>query len=190
MEAQGFKFPNDGIPLNRTTRRYGKAHDQRGVDVQCEGALRGVDTNVLLDLVTDDQRWADWSIAQLEAASLDGPLVINDVIYAELAVGCTAPDELDAVLAQMAFEQSYRDWDPYLYGYGTITRTVLLQQLIDMETGSVLPFNASGMDAALVHDPVLLEEFRSLPKKQRNRDETLFRFLRMYNERHPLLFPQ
>lgn len=45
-----------------------------------------VDTNVLLDLVTDDPIWADWSIAQLEAASLNGPLLINDVVYAELAV--------------------------------------------------------------------------------------------------------
>lgn len=45
-----------------------------------------VDTNVLLDLVTDDPNWADWSIAQLEAASLTGPLLINDVVYAELAV--------------------------------------------------------------------------------------------------------
>jgi len=41
-----------------------------------------VDTNVLLDLVTDDPAWADWSITQLEAASVDGPLLINDVIYA------------------------------------------------------------------------------------------------------------
>ena len=45
-----------------------------------------VDTNVLLDLVTDDPIWADWSIAQLEAASLTGTLLINDVVYAELAV--------------------------------------------------------------------------------------------------------
>lgn len=45
-----------------------------------------VDTNVLLDLVTDDTRLADWSIAQLEAASLRGPLVINDIVFAELAV--------------------------------------------------------------------------------------------------------
>ena len=29
-----------------------------------------IDTDVLLDLVTDDPNWADWSIAQLEAASL------------------------------------------------------------------------------------------------------------------------
>lgn len=45
-----------------------------------------VDTNVLLDVVTDDPIWAEWSIAQLEAASLQGPLVINDVVYASLHV--------------------------------------------------------------------------------------------------------
>lgn len=45
-----------------------------------------VDTNVLLDVVTDDAVWADWSIAALEAASLQGPLLINDVIYSELSV--------------------------------------------------------------------------------------------------------
>ena len=45
-----------------------------------------VDTNVLLDLITDDPDWADWSVARLEAASLTGPLLINDVVYSELAV--------------------------------------------------------------------------------------------------------
>lgn len=45
-----------------------------------------IDTNVLLDLVTDDPHWAQWSIDQLEAASLRGPLLINDVVYAELSV--------------------------------------------------------------------------------------------------------
>ncbi|MDN5926489.1 MAG: type II toxin-antitoxin system VapC family toxin [Hyphomicrobiales bacterium] len=63
-----------------------------------------VDTNVLLDLVTDDQRWADWSIAQLEAASLDGPLVINDVIYAELAVRYDSIEDLDAFLDEAGLE--------------------------------------------------------------------------------------
>lgn len=55
-----------------------------------------VDTNVLLDLVTDDPIWADWSIAQLEAASLDGPLLINDVVYAELAVRYNRIELLEA----------------------------------------------------------------------------------------------
>lgn len=55
-----------------------------------------VDTNVLLDLVTDDPNWADWSIAQLEAASLSGPLLINDVVYAELAVRYDRVEHLEA----------------------------------------------------------------------------------------------
>ena len=55
-----------------------------------------VNTNVLLDLVTNDPVWADWSIDQLEAASLAGPLLINDIIYAELAVRYERIEELDA----------------------------------------------------------------------------------------------
>ena len=55
-----------------------------------------IDTNVLLDLVTDDQDWAEWSIEQLEAASLRGPLLINDVVYAELSVRYSRIEDLDA----------------------------------------------------------------------------------------------
>ena len=58
-----------------------------------------VDTNVLLDLVTDDANWAEWSQGQLEAAALRGPLVINDVVYAEFSVGFRRIEEVDGVLA-------------------------------------------------------------------------------------------
>lgn len=54
-----------------------------------------VDTNVLLDLVTDDPRWAVWSIEQLEAAALRGPLLINDVVYAELSIRYARIEELE-----------------------------------------------------------------------------------------------
>lgn len=113
----------------------------------------------------------------------------NDAVYVGAGNGFYRIGLMGS-LSHMVYEQNYRDWDPYMYGYGTVTRTVLMHQLIDMETGQVLPFNASGLDAALGHDGVLQEEFRNLPKKQRNSDEALFRFLRLYNERHPLLFPQ
>lgn len=42
-----------------------------------------VDTNVLLDVFTNDPKWLDWSLRQLDDAALRGPLLINDVIYAE-----------------------------------------------------------------------------------------------------------
>lgn len=57
-----------------------------------------IDTNVLLDLVTDDTEWADWSIRQLDAAALKGPLAINDVVYAELSVRFAAIETIEAVL--------------------------------------------------------------------------------------------
>ncbi|CCF01287.1 type II toxin-antitoxin system VapC family toxin [Sinorhizobium fredii] len=63
-----------------------------------------VDTNVLLDVVTDDPEWADWSIAALEAASLDGPLLINDTVYAELAVRYDRIEQLDAFLNEAGLE--------------------------------------------------------------------------------------
>lgn len=92
-------------------------------------------------------------------------------------------------LGHMMYELSYRDWDPYMYPYGGVTRTIQAQQMLDMRTGEFLPFAGAGMDRALRHDPILQEEFRALPKKQRNSNEGLFRFLRLYNERNPLRFP-
>lgn len=59
-----------------------------------------IDTNVLLDLVTDDPKWAEWSIGQLDAAALKGPLAINDVIYAELSVRFATIEALEALLGE------------------------------------------------------------------------------------------
>ncbi|WP_027170538.1 type II toxin-antitoxin system VapC family toxin [Mesorhizobium sp. WSM3224] len=65
-----------------------------------------VDTNVLLDLVTDDPKWADWSLSQLEAASLDGPLLINDAVYAELAVRYERIEHLEAFVDGAGLEMT------------------------------------------------------------------------------------
>lgn len=63
-----------------------------------------VDTNVLLDLVTDDPRWAGWSIARLDAAALAGTVVINDVVYAELSTRFARIEDLDAFLQRADIE--------------------------------------------------------------------------------------
>jgi len=65
-----------------------------------------VDTNVLLDLVTNDPTWADWSIGQLEAAMLMGPLLINDIIYAELAVRYERIEDLDTFVTEAELIQA------------------------------------------------------------------------------------
>ena len=57
-----------------------------------------VDTNVILDVVENDQQWAAWSQAQLEAASLKFTLLINPIIYAELSIAYQRIEELEAML--------------------------------------------------------------------------------------------
>jgi predicted nucleic acid-binding protein len=57
-----------------------------------------IDTNVLLDIVTDDPAWADWSQQQLSAAALRDRLAINPVVYAEFASRFEQIEDLDAVL--------------------------------------------------------------------------------------------
>jgi predicted nucleic acid-binding protein len=65
-----------------------------------------VDTNVLLDLVTDDPNWGDWSARQLEAASLRSQLIINPIIYAELSIGFARIEEVNAVLEMTGIDSA------------------------------------------------------------------------------------
>ena len=59
-----------------------------------------VDSNVLLDLLTDDPKWASWSEHALEVEGLNAPLVINPVIYAELSVRFERIEQLESVLEE------------------------------------------------------------------------------------------
>ena len=63
-----------------------------------------VDTNVLLDLITNDPSWADWSQAQLEQAVLAGPVFANDVVYAELSARYARIEDLDQMLEKVLIE--------------------------------------------------------------------------------------
>jgi predicted nucleic acid-binding protein len=58
-----------------------------------------IDTNVLLDVVTDDPAWADWSQYQLNAAALRDRLAINPVVYAEFSSRFARIEDIDAMLA-------------------------------------------------------------------------------------------
>ena len=69
-----------------------------------------VDSNVLLDVMTEDRRWLDWSSTQLEQAADAGPLVINQVIYGEVAHRFTSVEELDAVLSPARFVRGNLPW--------------------------------------------------------------------------------
>ena len=57
-----------------------------------------VDSNVLLDIVTDDSEWRDWSASMVEMAMEDGRLYINPIIYAEVSVQFGTIEELEDAL--------------------------------------------------------------------------------------------
>ena len=65
-----------------------------------------IDTNVLLDLFTDDPNWSAWSAAQLDRLALLGQLLINDIVYAELSVSFATPDDVDEALARIGIEMT------------------------------------------------------------------------------------
>ena len=60
-----------------------------------------VDSNVVLDILTADPIWSDWSQTALEHAASRDQLAINDVIYAELSVRYARIEDLDAVIEQL-----------------------------------------------------------------------------------------
>jgi predicted nucleic acid-binding protein len=59
-----------------------------------------VDSNVLLDVFTRTRGWWEWSLRQIEDAALYGPLLINDVIYAETSIRFQNVDDFDKALAE------------------------------------------------------------------------------------------
>ena len=57
-----------------------------------------VDTNILLDIYTQDPAWEKRSAAAIASAADGAALVINPIIYAELSVGIEKIEELDQFL--------------------------------------------------------------------------------------------
>jgi predicted nucleic acid-binding protein len=57
-----------------------------------------VDANVLLDIITEDERWMAWSADALTTAAAQGELAINPIVYAEVSLGYDTIEALDAAL--------------------------------------------------------------------------------------------
>lgn len=73
-----------------------------------------VDTCVLLDILTDDAEWADWSAGAVAGARDIGNLVINPIIYAEVCAGFDRIEDVDAGLPATDF---LREALPYPAGF-------------------------------------------------------------------------
>ena len=63
------------------------------------------DTNVLLDIATADPVWLAWSEKQFRSAAAQGPILINPIIYAELAPAFASAADLDRWLDPAVFQR-------------------------------------------------------------------------------------
>ena len=76
-----------------------------------------VDTNVLLDVFTGDPQWALWSGEALERAGRAGALIINPIVYAELAPRFPDIHKLEVALPSEVFLREQIPWPAaYLAG--------------------------------------------------------------------------
>ena len=70
-----------------------------------------VDSNVILDIVTEDPNWFEWSSTQLAQLADQGNLIINPIIYAEVSIGFAQAEQIDAALPSDFFQRQPLPWD-------------------------------------------------------------------------------
>lgn len=73
-----------------------------------------VDSNVLIDVATEDKRWSPWSSQALERAADETVLVINPIVYAEVSISYERIEDLELALPASFFR---RDPLPYQAGF-------------------------------------------------------------------------
>lgn len=69
-----------------------------------------VDSNVVLDVLSEDPEWFDWSAAMLSDAAERGRLVINPIIYAEVSCAFDRIEDLDHAVPPDYFVREPLPW--------------------------------------------------------------------------------
>jgi predicted nucleic acid-binding protein len=64
-----------------------------------------VDSNVILDVFTEDDEWGDWSADRLADAAGAGMLAINPIIYAEVSARFDRIEDLDEALPSQYYRR-------------------------------------------------------------------------------------
>ena len=70
-----------------------------------------VDSNVLLDVLTEDEEWFEWSAAVLADAADRGTIVINPIIYAEVSAAFERVEDLDEALPSLYYRRVPLPWE-------------------------------------------------------------------------------
>jgi predicted nucleic acid-binding protein len=70
-----------------------------------------VDSNVLLDVLTEDPSWFAWSSEALARCADESGLVINPIVYAEVSVGFDRIEDVESALPRDVLVRSPLPWD-------------------------------------------------------------------------------
>jgi len=70
-----------------------------------------VDSNIILDIVTEDKRWFGWSSKTLTRLSAANMFVVNPIIYSEVSVGFEKIEGLEDVLDPRLFRRDQIPWE-------------------------------------------------------------------------------
>ncbi len=70
-----------------------------------------VDSNILLDIFTEDETWFDWSANKLSEIANEAILYINPIIYAEISVRFETIEELEQAIPNEIFRRHALPWE-------------------------------------------------------------------------------
>lgn len=70
-----------------------------------------VDSNVLLDVLTEDPKWLAWSSEALARCADESGLLINPIVYAEVSVGFDRIEDVESALPHDLFLRSPLPWE-------------------------------------------------------------------------------
>lgn len=70
-----------------------------------------MDSNVILDVLTEDPRWFSWSAAALEEHAERSVLVIDPIVYTEVSIRFERIEELEDALPPSLFRREPLPWE-------------------------------------------------------------------------------
>jgi predicted nucleic acid-binding protein len=113
-----------------------------------------VDSNVILDIATEDKDWFRWSSETLANYAETHTLVINPIIYAEVSICFDRIEEVDTVLPVSFFRRDAIPWEAaFLAG-----KCFMAYRRKGGEKRSTLPDFFIGAHAAVAQIPLLTRD--------------------------------
>lgn len=81
-----------------------------------------VDSNVIIDVITEDAGFLGWSATAMSESAQFGVLFINPIIFAEVSTGFSRREDVTAALDALDFEYTDLPWDAAFIAGKAFTR--------------------------------------------------------------------